>query len=146
MLAGLDVGAASEASSETPIQALHLQELEAGFHLLYELKPQEARKQFEAWQRFHAEDPLWSASEATSYLFEECYWLGILTSELFLNDNRFLGKIPLKPDQQIRAATTSGRSRISCWRWRPCARKSRKWPAYSSQNSLRNFRKSAFFQ
>ncbi|HXJ44869.1 MAG TPA: hypothetical protein VNH18_36615 [Bryobacteraceae bacterium] len=79
-------------------------ELEAGFHLLYELKPQEARNQFEAWRRSHPEDPLGSAAEAASYLFEECYRQGVLTSEFFLNDKRFLGKIPLKPDPQIRAA------------------------------------------
>ena len=102
-LAGLDVGAASAASRQTPIQALHVPELEAGFHLLYELKPEEARNQFEAWQRSHPEDPLGSASEAASYLFEECYRQGVLTSEFFLNDKRFLGKIPLKPDPQLRA-------------------------------------------
>lgn len=103
-LAGLDVGAAPAASRQIPIQALHVPELEAGFHLLYELKPQEARKQFEAWQRSHPEDPLGRASEAASYLFEECYRQGVLTSEFFLNDKRFVGKIPLKPDPQIRAA------------------------------------------
>lgn len=102
-LAGLDVGAAPAASRQTPIQALHVPELEAGFHLLYELKPQEARNQFEAWQRSHPGDPLGSASEAASYLFEECYRQGVLTSEFFLNDKRFLGKIPLKPDPQLRA-------------------------------------------
>lgn len=102
--AGLAFRVASAASRQTSIQVLHLPELEAGFHLLYELKPQEARNQFEAWQRSHPEDPLGSASEAASYLFEECYRQGVLTSEFFLNDKRFLGKIPLKPDQQIRAA------------------------------------------
>lgn len=30
-------------------------ELETGVHLLYELKPEEARNQFEAWQRSHPE-------------------------------------------------------------------------------------------
>jgi len=79
-------------------------ELDAGFHLLYELKPEEARNQFAAWQKAHPEDPLGSASEAASYLFEECYRQGVLTSEFFLDDRRFLGKIPLKPDPKLRAA------------------------------------------
>ena len=79
-------------------------ELDAGFHLLYELKPEEARSQFEAWQKSHPEDPLGSASEAAAYLFEECYRQGVLTSEFFLDDKRFLGKIPLKPDPELRAA------------------------------------------
>ena len=58
--------------------------------------------QFEAWQKSHPEDPLGSASEAAAYLFEECYRQGVLTSEFFLDDKRFLGKIPLKPDPKLR--------------------------------------------
>jgi len=95
----LDIRAAAVDS-----QLLHAPELDAGFHFLYELNPEEAHKQFEAWQRSHPEDPLGSASEAAAYLFEECYRQGILTSEFFLDDERFLGKIPLKPDPQLRAA------------------------------------------
>jgi len=92
------------ASGQTPIEALHVPELDAGFHLLYELKPEEARIQFEALQKSHPEDPLGSAAEAAAYLFEECYRQGVLTSEFFLDDKRFLGKIPLKPDPELRAA------------------------------------------
>ena len=92
------------ASGQTPIEALHVPELEAGFHLLYELKPEEAHRQFAVWQQSHPQDPLGSASEAAAYLFEECYRQGVLTSEFFLNDKRFLGKIPLKPDPELRAA------------------------------------------
>jgi tetratricopeptide (TPR) repeat protein len=100
----LDVRAALVASGQTPIEALHVPELDAGFHFLYELKPEEAHKQFEAWQKSHPQDPLRSASEAAAYLFEECYRQGVLTSEFFLDDKRFLGKIPLKPDPELRAA------------------------------------------
>jgi hypothetical protein len=82
---------------------LHVPELDAGFHLLYELKFPEARNQFEIWQKSHPDDPLGSASGAASYLFEECYRQGVLTSEFFLNDKRFLGRIPLKPDPKLRA-------------------------------------------
>lgn len=52
----------------------------------------------------HPEDPLGSASQAAAYLFEECYRQGVLSSEFFLDDKRFLGKIPLKPDPELRAA------------------------------------------
>ncbi|WP_348269155.1 hypothetical protein P8936_08515 [Edaphobacter paludis] len=79
-------------------------ELETGFHLLYELKTVEARAQFRAWQKTHPEDPLASASEAASYLFEECYRQGVLTSAFFLDNKRFLSKIPLAPDPERRAA------------------------------------------
>ena len=78
--------------------------LDAGFRLLYELKPEEARATFAAWQASHPEDPLGSAAEGASYLFEECYRQGILTSEYFLDDERFLGTIAIKPDQKLRDA------------------------------------------
>jgi len=100
----LEVRAGLAASGQNSIEALHVPELDAGFHLLYELKPEEARNQFEAWQKSHPEDPLGSASEAAAYLFEECYRQGVLTSEFFLDNKRFLGKIPLKPDPELRAA------------------------------------------
>jgi hypothetical protein len=79
-------------------------ELDAGFRLLYQLKFVEARALFEAWLHSHPADPLGSASEAASYLFEECYRQGILTSAYFLDDKRFLGEITLKPDPELRAA------------------------------------------
>ena len=82
----------------------HAEELDAGIHLLYQLKPVEARAHFAVWQKAHPEDPLGSASEAASYLFEECYRQGVLTSEFFLDEKRFLGKIALKPEQALRAA------------------------------------------
>jgi hypothetical protein len=96
--------AALPAPGQVAIEALHVPELEAGFHLLYEWKPEEARNHFEAWQKSHPEDALGSASEAASYLFEECSRQSVLTSAFFLDDKLFLGKIPLKPDPELRAA------------------------------------------
>ena len=105
LIAGvLDVRATLAASWQTPTEALRVPELDAGFHFLYELKFEEARNLFEIWQKSHPEDPLGSASEAAAYLFEECYRQGVLTSEFFLDNKRFLGKIPLKPDPRLRAA------------------------------------------
>jgi len=86
-------------------------ELDAGFSLLYELKPEEARGQFALWQKSHPEDPLGSAAEAASYLFEEFYRQGILTSEFFLDDERFLGKVPVQSDPALRAAFFAADSR-----------------------------------
>jgi hypothetical protein len=79
-------------------------DLDAGFHLLYELHPEEARARFAAWRALHPDDPLGSAAEATSYLFEECYRQGVLTSDFFLDDKRLLGILPLKPDPRLRDA------------------------------------------
>jgi tetratricopeptide (TPR) repeat protein len=105
LMAGVaNAQAALTGSGQTPTTALNVPELDAGFRLLYELKFAEARTHFEARQKSHPDDPLGSASEAASYLFEECYRQGILTSEFFLDDKRFLGKIPLRPDPELRAA------------------------------------------
>jgi hypothetical protein len=92
------------AAEKAPTDILHVPEIETGFHLLYQLKPAGARAQFEGWQKSHPEDPLGSASEAASYLFEECYRQGILTSAFFLDNNRFLRKNSLKPDPELRSA------------------------------------------
>ena len=100
----LAVSATPASGRQAQVAVLHVPELDAGFRLLYELKPEEARAQFEAWQKSHPEDPLGSAAEAAAYLFEECYRQGVLTSEFFLDDKRFLGKVPLKPDPRLRAA------------------------------------------
>jgi hypothetical protein len=78
--------------------------LDAGFQLLYELKPSEARAQFAEWPTSHPGDPLASVSEAASYLFEECYRQGVLTSDFFLDDKRLLGEVAVAPDPAGRAA------------------------------------------
>lgn len=100
----LDVPAARAASGQAPTDILHVPELDAGFRLLYELKFAEARAQFEIWQKSHPQGALGYASEAATYLFEECYRQGVLTSGFFVDDDRFLGKTPLTPDPQLRAA------------------------------------------
>jgi hypothetical protein len=99
---------AASASAARPPQARigvsYAPGLDAGFHLLYELKPADARSQFAQWQDIHPGDPLGSASEAASYLFEECYRQGVLTSEFFLDDKRLLGEVAVEPDPAGRAA------------------------------------------
>jgi hypothetical protein len=115
LMAGvLDVRAALAASGQSPIEVLRVPELDAGFHLLYELKLEEAHSQFEVWQMSHLDDPLGSAAEAAAYLFEECYRQGVLTSEFFLDNKRFLGKIPLKPDPELRAAFFAADKQALC--------------------------------
>jgi hypothetical protein len=100
----LVASAAAAGQQQTRIGISYAPGLDAGFHLLYELKPGDARLQFAVWQATHPGDPLGSASEAASYLFEECYRQGVLTSEFFLDDKRLLGEVALVPDQAGRAA------------------------------------------
>jgi hypothetical protein len=75
-------------------------DLQAGYHLLYEQKFGEAREHFTRWSGMNPGDPFGVASVAASYLFEEFYHQGIMTSEYFLDDSRFLGGIEGKPDAQ----------------------------------------------
>jgi hypothetical protein len=114
---GAPAAPAGSGSRQAQVEISHASELDAGFHLLYELKLAEARAQFAAWQKAHPEDPLGSASEAASYLFEECYRQGVLTSEFFLDDKRFLGKISLKPDQTLRATFFAADQRAQDLAW-----------------------------
>ena len=79
-------------------------ELHAGFRLLYEMRPVEARAAFAVWQAAHPDDAVGSAAEAASYLFEECYRQGVLTSGYFLDDKRFLGDVPIAVDPELRDA------------------------------------------
>src|SRR2546422_11545590 len=73
-------------------------ELQAGFHFLYEQKFPEARQTFLGWEKQHPDDPFGHVAVAASYLFEELYRQGVLTSDFFLNDKRFLRGIDGKPD------------------------------------------------
>lgn len=111
-LLGLLLGGAIAGMGEAPaaapgagqVEILRAPELEAGFHMLYELKPAEAHAQFRAWEKAHPQDPMGSASQAAGYLFEECYRQGVLTSEFFLDDERFMGKVAVQADPGLRAA------------------------------------------
>ena len=67
--------------------------LENGYKHLYELNFQAARVDFIDYQKARPDDPLGKASEAASYLFEQFNEKGVLTSEFFLNDDKFLGGV-----------------------------------------------------
>ncbi len=73
--------------------------IEKGFDMLYELKFEEARHQFNTWVKANPEDPLGEVATAASYLFEEFYYQHVLTSDFFLDDKRLLGGIEGRPDQ-----------------------------------------------
>jgi hypothetical protein len=73
-------------------------DLDRGFHLLYEQKFEEGREQFQAWRSCNPEDPLGPTAVAASYLFEEFYRQGVLSSDFFLDDKKFLRGIDGRPD------------------------------------------------
>jgi hypothetical protein len=75
-------------------------ELRDGFRLLYVQKFPEGREKFVAWTAQNPDDPFGYVAEAASYLFEELYRQGALTSDFFLDDSKFLKGIKGKPDPE----------------------------------------------
>jgi hypothetical protein len=75
-------------------------ELSSGFHSLYSQNFTEAREKFGTWESQHPEEPFGQVAIAASYLFEELYRQGVLSSDFFLNEKRFLHGIEGKPDPE----------------------------------------------
>ena len=73
-------------------------ELVSGFHLLYAQDFSQAREKFDNWESQHPEEPFGEVAVAASYLFEELFRQGVLSSDFFLNEKRFLHGIDGKPD------------------------------------------------
>lgn len=91
--------AQQEAPAESPAFTI-VPELAAGFHLLYAQNFQEAREKFKDWESQHPDEPFGYAAVAASYLFEELYRQGVLSSDFFLNEKKFLHGIDGKPDAE----------------------------------------------
>jgi hypothetical protein len=89
---GVPIG---ESPAFTPVP-----ELSAGFDLLYEQKFAEARQIFANWESRNREDPFGEVAMAASYLFEELYLQGALTSDFFLNEKKFLHGIDGRPNPE----------------------------------------------
>jgi hypothetical protein len=73
-------------------------QLAEGFHLLYAQRFPEARETLENWESAHPDEPFGQVAVAASFLFEEMYRQGVLSSDFFLNEKRFLHGIEGKPD------------------------------------------------
>jgi len=75
-------------------------ELNAGFDLLYRQKFAEAREAFANWEARNPEQPFGQVAIAAGYLFEELSHQGVLTSDFFLNEKKFLHGIEGSPDRE----------------------------------------------
>jgi hypothetical protein len=71
---------------------------------MYDLKFEEAHRALQRWQETHPDDSLGPASDAAGYLFSELARLGVLESELFVDDDRFKNRKKLDPDIQVKAS------------------------------------------
>ena len=71
-----------------------------GYRALYVQNFVEARTEFASWAEAHPDEPFGQICLAASYLFEELYRQGVLTSDFFLNEKRFLKGIEGKPNAE----------------------------------------------
>src|SRR5881396_3689970 len=91
--------ARAETDGATPAFT-NVPELASGFRSLYIQNFTEAREKFSSWETQHPDEPFGEVAVAASYLFEEFYYQGVLTSDFFLNEKRFLHGIEGEPDPQ----------------------------------------------
>ncbi len=91
------------ASADAPPTVL-IPEIDEGFRLMYQLKFSEARARITDWGKTNAEQPLFHAALAATYLFEEFYHQGVFTSAFFLDDKKLLEGIEGRPDEERRKA------------------------------------------
>jgi hypothetical protein len=75
-------------------------DLEAGYRDLYQRQFVEARSTFTKWISQHPDEAFGHVSLAASYLFEELFVQGVLTSDYFCDDKRFVGGITGVPDPE----------------------------------------------
>jgi hypothetical protein len=75
-------------------------ELMDGFRALYEQDFPGARAKFTAWAAEHPDEAFGQVSLAAGYLFDEFNRHGVLTSEFFMNDDKFLHGIEGEADPE----------------------------------------------
>jgi hypothetical protein len=80
--------------------------LDLGFRQMYNLQFADAHHTFEAYEQIHPEDALGPTSNAAAYLFGEFERLGVLQTELFVNDDLFQGRRKPDPNPAVRASFT----------------------------------------
>ena len=97
---GATVGGGTPGEAAKAVAFADVPELQTGFRLLYEQRFPEARQTFLGWEEEHPDDPFGDAAVAASYLFEELYRQGVLTSDFFLNDKKLVRGIDGKPDPE----------------------------------------------
>ena len=78
------------------------EQLDHGFHALYDLDFAGAEKAFVAWQSQNPRNPLGPVSRASGYLFQEFDRLGVLKAETFTDDQRFQQRQRFAPSLELK--------------------------------------------
>ncbi len=77
-------------------------DLYSGWLKMYDLRFDEAHQIFGQWKLSHPADALGPASDAAAYLFSELARLGVLESELFVDNEKFWNRAKPRPDPQLK--------------------------------------------
>src|SRR5579863_262446 len=85
------------ASPSSPADELYL-----GWMKMYDLRFDEARQNITRWEKAHPSDALGPVSQAGGYLYAEFARMGVLESELFVDDHRFTHRKRLQPDTEVK--------------------------------------------
>jgi hypothetical protein len=80
--------------------------LDRGFRQMYNLQFNEAHQTFQAYEQLYPNDAMGPTSRAAAYLFSEFERLGVLQTELFVNDDLFDGRKKPEPNPAVRASFT----------------------------------------
>src|SRR5215467_4880849 len=95
-------------ASIAPVSAtdsgLKSDEIYSAWLKMYDLRFAEAHRTLQQWQEAHPNDSLGPVSDAAGYLFSELTRLGVLESQLFVNDNRFKNRKTVDPDAHVKAS------------------------------------------
>lgn len=79
------------------------EQLDQGFHDLYDLDFAGAEKAFATWQAQEPGNPLGPVSRASGYLFQEFARLGVLKADTFTDDQRFEQREKPTPSPELKA-------------------------------------------
>jgi hypothetical protein len=74
--------------------------LSEGYRQMYNLQFDEAHKTFQTWQQTQSGDPVGASADAAAYLFGELARLGILQSEIFIEDKSHKRNVQPDPSAQ----------------------------------------------
>lgn len=77
--------------------------IEQGFDHLYDLDFAAGHRDFDAWQKLHPEDPMGPIAHAADFLFTEFERMGVLETELFIDDDRFEARKRIVPDPKLKS-------------------------------------------
>src|SRR5215469_14297551 len=78
--------------------------LDRGYLQMYNLQFDDAHRTFREWEQSHPEDPFAFTSDGAAYLFSEFDRLGVLQSNLFVDDERFKKREHPKSDPAVEKA------------------------------------------